>query len=64
MTLRDVNALARIGTPVIAIYKDNAGVEKQGRIIRMRTRKGMKQVLTLGTHRWCNLVSNCVWTTK
>ena len=64
MTIREINTVIRTGKPVIAIDVLD-GLEHQGRILRARRKKGITEVLTLGTHRWAALTSETtVWEAK
>ena len=57
-TVRDINTACRRFTPVVAIVTYQG--ERQARIIRARTSKGVLQGLLLGVHRWAPIVR--AWT--
>lgn len=52
MTAREINAVTRLGKPVVAFYYAINGFKEQGRIIRARTRNGELQGLVLSTNQW------------
>ena len=63
LSVREINAYirSRSSRPVIAVYVLD-GLTSQGRIIRARTMEGKRQGLTLGTHRWADIVQ--AWVSK